>query len=322
MSNILAEPWRFEFPYTRTAGPTVGKFLLGLQQKKIYGLRMRDGGILVPPHAHDPRTSETLTEWVEVGTTGFVASWTWIERPLPQHPLQRPFAYALIRLDGAGSDFFHVVDADSVADVATGMRVKVRWAAERRGHISDIACFVPIAADDNEDMSADVTVDDAAPERHRFDARFGTDYNILAGKALSLHLRGLQRRAFVGVRGPSGNVYFPPNGADPLTGEAVGDDAVTLPQTGTVVRYCIVNIPVRGQQVDVPFAAADILIDGADTTMMALLQGIPHADVRLGLRVRAVWKDGDELPPSMANVKWFEPTGEPDCELAKVEAYL
>jgi hypothetical protein len=199
--------------------------------------------------------------------------------------------------------------------------LRIRWADSPQGRIDDIAAFVPMAAANTAQSQQTATkIDD--PSKHKFDATFSSDYEILAGRSLSLHLRGLQNRKFIGIRGPSGNVYFPPNGADPLTGQSLGEDLVELPQTATVVRYCIVNIPVRGQRVQAPFAAADVLIDGADTTTMALIQGIAHQDVRLGLRVRPVWVDGDNLPPSMANVKWFEPTGEADMPLENIEAYL
>ena len=40
----------------------------------------------------------------------------------------------------------HAVDAGSPEAMATGMRVKVRWRAEREGNITDIECFEPLSA--------------------------------------------------------------------------------------------------------------------------------------------------------------------------------
>jgi uncharacterized protein len=57
--------------------------------------------------------------------------------------LQHPFAFALVKLDGADVPMLHVVDAGEESAMRSGMRVKVRWAAERRGSITDIACFEP-----------------------------------------------------------------------------------------------------------------------------------------------------------------------------------
>lgn len=319
---MLSEPWRFYFPYTRTTGPTVGEFLCGLRDQKILGIRRTDGTVMVPPHPFDPVTSETLTEMVEVGTEGEVSGWTWVARPLQKHPLDRPFAFALIKLDGSDTGFFHAVDAGDENKMSTGMRVKVRWAEELRGHISDIACFVPIDAPDPDYEPAPVELEKPRPpDRWRYDAPFETHYEILAGKSMSVYLRGLQERKLIGMRGPSGNVYIPPHGADSATGLAL-EEPVELGQNGTVVRFCIVNIPVRGQKVQVPFAAANILVDGADNTLMALIQGLPHEEVHIGMRVRCVWVDDDQLGASESNIKWFEPNGEPDRPLSEIEGYL
>src|SRR5262249_27505465 len=72
-----------------------------------------------------------------------VESWTWVERPTEQHPLDRPFAFAAIKLDGADNTFVHAVDAGQLSAMSIGMRVAPRWRAERKGHITDIEAFVP-----------------------------------------------------------------------------------------------------------------------------------------------------------------------------------
>ena len=48
-----------------------------------------------------------------------------------------------MRLDGADSAILHALDAGSADAVENGMRVRVRWREERKGHITDIACFEP-----------------------------------------------------------------------------------------------------------------------------------------------------------------------------------
>ena len=58
-------------------------------------------------------------------------------------PFDRPFAWALIRLDGADTSMLHAVFADSPSDMFTGMRVRAAWRSEREGHIADIAGFDP-----------------------------------------------------------------------------------------------------------------------------------------------------------------------------------
>jgi uncharacterized OB-fold protein len=131
------------YDYRRSVGPVLGRFFTGLRDGRIVGARTPDGRVLVPPMEHDPETGEDLSELVEVGPGGSVTTWAWVHTPRPKHPLERPFAWALIRFDGASSGFLHVVDAGEESRMATGMRVKPRWRAQRTGEIHDIECFEP-----------------------------------------------------------------------------------------------------------------------------------------------------------------------------------
>ena len=131
------------FPYTRSLGPVVGTFMTALTEKRILGIRNGDA-VLVPPMEWDPATGAELAhDFVEVGPAGTVESWTWVPSPSEQHPLDRPFAFAFIRLDGATTPLLHAVDAGSPAAMADGARVAPRWKGTRMGHLTDIACFVP-----------------------------------------------------------------------------------------------------------------------------------------------------------------------------------
>lgn len=132
-----------EYPYTRSTGPVIGRFLAGLRDQRIEGIRTADARVLVPPVEYDPETAEELREFVEVGTSGVVTTWAWIPEPRKNNPLDRPFAWALIRLDGADSAMLHAVDAGEESNMKTGMRVRARWRTERTGHITDIECFEP-----------------------------------------------------------------------------------------------------------------------------------------------------------------------------------
>lgn len=131
------------YDYRRSVGPVLGRFFGELRERRIVGARTAAGRVLVPPMEHDPDTSEGLAELVPVGPSGTVTTWAWVHAPRAKHPLERPFAWALIRLDGADSGFLHAVDAGSESVMSTGMRVRPRWRAEPRGEIHDIECFEP-----------------------------------------------------------------------------------------------------------------------------------------------------------------------------------
>jgi uncharacterized OB-fold protein len=142
-SDLLQADHAIEFTYTRSTGPVIGAFLTGLRDKRIVGVRGADGRVIVPPVDYDPVTSEDLSELVDVADSGVVATWSWNDRPLAGQPLDRPFAWALVRLDGADTSMVAAVDAGSAEAMSTGMRVRARWADERVGSIRDLVCFDP-----------------------------------------------------------------------------------------------------------------------------------------------------------------------------------
>jgi uncharacterized OB-fold protein len=143
VTELRATTHTIEFPYTRTLGPVIGPFFTGLRERRILGIRAGNQ-VLVPPLEYDPETGNTLEpDFVEVGPGGTVTSWAWVGTPSRKHPLDRPFAFALIQLDGSDTALVHAVDTGSIDDMRTGLRVTPRWRDERKGRIDDIECFVP-----------------------------------------------------------------------------------------------------------------------------------------------------------------------------------
>jgi hypothetical protein len=121
----------------------LGRFFTALREGRIEGVRTPSGRVLVPPQEYDPETGEAVSEFVPVGTSGVVTAWSWVRTPRAKAPLARPFAWALVRLDGADTALLHAVDAGDESRMRTGLRVRVRWRDERQGDIHDIACFEP-----------------------------------------------------------------------------------------------------------------------------------------------------------------------------------
>lgn len=144
MSGSLQAPLQVEFDYTRSLGPVLTTFMTGLRDHTILGSRTSDRRVVVPPLEYDPVTHEESTDFVEVEPTGTVQTWSWVSRPVRDQPFDKPFAFALVLLDGADVPMLHAVDVDSPDAIHTGMRVRVRWAEKTVGHIHDIACFEPV----------------------------------------------------------------------------------------------------------------------------------------------------------------------------------
>ena len=139
--EVLHQAFELGYTYTRSTGPIVGRFLTELKRRNIVGIRSSDGRVIVPPMEYDPETADALSEFVEVGQEGEIVSWAWVKEPREAHPLDVPFAWAMIRLDGADVPLVHCVAAGAESEVSTGARVRAVWADETIGFITDIRCF-------------------------------------------------------------------------------------------------------------------------------------------------------------------------------------
>ncbi len=142
---------------------------------------------------------------------------------------------------------------------------------------------------------------------------------VTPGEALSRFLSALVEGRLIGERcSECSKVVLPPRGACPTCGIATNPrDNVTVSDGGTVVMFCIVNIPFEGQTIKPPYVYASILLDGADVPLLHLVE-VPVDKARMGMRVRAEWAPPTERKPSLEAIRWFVPTGEPD---ASYEAY-
>lgn len=139
--GAFSAPLELSYPYSRTVGTLLSRFFTSLMEGRLEGTRGEDGRVYFPPAEFDPVTGQALSEWVDLPETGTIVSWTWQANPVQGQPLDHPFAWALILIDGADVPFVHAVDVESAQSMATGARVRVRWAEERLGGILDIACF-------------------------------------------------------------------------------------------------------------------------------------------------------------------------------------
>ena len=94
------------------------------------------------------------------------------------------------------------------------------------------------------------------------------------------------------------------------------------PDTGTVTTFSIVNVPFLGQRITPPYVSAYILLDGADIAFLHMILDIPAEEVRMGMRVKAVWKPRDEWGTTIENISHFSPTGEPDADYDTYQQHL
>jgi len=139
-------------PYARynyDAGYAIGKFLKGLKEGKILGVKCRKcNRILVPPRAFCELCFVPIDEWVELKDTGTVNTFSISYVSMDVTRLKEPEIPAVIEIDGAspGIGILHKLGEVDPKDVKIGMRVKAVWKPkeEREGAITDILYFKPI----------------------------------------------------------------------------------------------------------------------------------------------------------------------------------
>ncbi|HEX6527742.1 MAG TPA: OB-fold domain-containing protein [Streptosporangiaceae bacterium] len=334
--QVLRAPLEIGFDYTRSLGPVLSRFMAGLADRRVLGARAADGTVHAPPFEYDPVTHQPSApdELVEVGPEGAVVTWSWMPGPLEGQPLPHPFAWALVRLDGADTAMLHAVDAGSPGNMRTGMRVRARWAAERTGSIRDIVCFDPASEPKGAalpGLRSEATREGDASKRPEASERISSGmlvtpiqlhYEHTASPGEAVYLRGLAEGRLVGQKCPvCRKVYIPARGTCPTDGVPITEH-VDLPDTGTVTTFAIVNVPYQGQKVAPPYVAAAVLLDGADIAFQALILGCDANEVRMGMRVRAVWKPRDQWGITTGNIDHFEPTGEPDAPYESYAGHL
>jgi hypothetical protein len=163
------------------------------------------------------------------------------------------------------------------------------------------------------------------------------EYAIPEPSRLSIHFaERLASGRIIGHRCPQcAKVYMPPRGYCPLcVVETTGADEVEVADRGTITTFSVITpLQYQGQQETEDYVQATLLLEGADTTIMVMrMDGVAIADVRTGMRVRAVWApEGErgEAVGSLARAMGFgdavaswEPTGEPDLTRERIAEHI
>ena len=93
---------------------------------------------------------------------------------------------------------------------------------------------------------------------------------------------------------------------------------VEVADRGVVKTFTVMRVPFYGQKIDIPYVIAQIVPDGGDGGIMHLLQEIEAEDVRIGMRVEAVWTEEERRGVLSDDILHFRPTGEPDMPIEEL----
>jgi uncharacterized OB-fold protein len=162
------------------------------------------------------------------------------------------------------------------------------------------------------------------------------DYKIVTSPVNKRFAKQMLEGRIIGQKCPScGLVFVPPKGFCPLCSVVMGDkDEVDIKDTGTVTSFTVITpIQYQGQQEKEEYVLANLILDGADSSIgQQRIEGIPHREVRMGMRVKAVWatpedREGEEGGGMRGwgltgAIKHWEPSGEPDAPREEYQEHI
>lgn len=154
--RVSVEHWDPRLGYRWDTGLAIGRFLEGLRDGKILGVRChRCDRTVTPPRAFCEWCFQPMDEWVTLQETGTVNTFSICYVTWDMQRLEVPQVPAVIEIDGTSppAGFLHLIgglrekSVDGVRrEVRVGGRVRAVWKppAERTGAITDILHFRPI----------------------------------------------------------------------------------------------------------------------------------------------------------------------------------
>ena len=134
--------------YNWDAGVAMGKFLQGLKEGKILGVKCRKcARVVTPPRVFCEECFSPIDQCVELADTGVIDSFSICYVRWDASRLKKPEVPAIILIDGADrAGIMHKLGEVDLKKVKIGMKVKAVWKPkkERTGSILDIKYFKPI----------------------------------------------------------------------------------------------------------------------------------------------------------------------------------
>ncbi len=127
------------------------------------------------------------------------------------------------------------------------------------------------------------------------------------GSRFLIELRDNKR--IMGTRCPTCNrVYVP---ARSVCKDCFGElsEWVEVSQKGTLLTYAVAYQPNPVQPLEPPIAYGIVQLDGADTGLVHMLGEVDPEQLKVGMKVQAVFKVEKERVASILDIKYFKPLG-------------
>lgn len=283
-------------PYTLTPGRAAGTFLAEVKNRRIVASRFASGQIVAPAQDFSSTGGEEPKAFVEAPHTGVLTAFTRVDGQV----------IGFIRLDGCDNDFAHRILAE-LDDLSIGQRVEAEWDDSVEQSVLAIKGFriapdAPLGTvkplETMEDPLGVIPYAMKLDYEHAYGPYYGRMFDEIR-----------ENGRFMGVRSPGSDVaLLPPREIDDVTHGRTGTWKACA-DTGTIRGCSIINMEVYGQTRKVPYVYAEIVLDGASTRMIHVIEidSLEEAKEKIkpGTRVRAVWTQG-ERKGRVSDIERFE----------------
>ena len=281
-------------PYNLTPGRATGTFLAELARKRIVGSCCRTCARVEVPAQDVCSCGSDELDHVELGHQGELRGFT----------QTADFTVALVRLDGVDCDLLHRLAG--TADWQIGMRVQAVWAEEAKGSVLDLVGFEPAQQQITtqpklltETLAPIVSIPTSLTLKYQH--AHGPYYGRLFDE-----MRTAGR--IVGIRCTKcHSVLLPPRELCDVCYVKTGTWA-EVADKGALQAFSIIHLKFVGQTREPPYVYAEIILDGASTKIIHILDGVDIAaaprNLKPGMRVKAVWKT--ERKGSLGDISHFE----------------
>ena len=120
----------------------------------------------------------------------------------------------------------------------------------------------------------------------------------------------MNKRRFIGIKCDGcGKVYVPPRRVcGPCFREL--HELAPLSDTGVITAFSVVNYPFidpnTGSQRPIPYTYGYIQLDGADNIFSHIINEMDLSKIKVGMKVRAVFKDRKDMKGNTEDIRYFE----------------
>ncbi|EIZ77831.1 hypothetical protein WSK_3613 [Novosphingobium sp. Rr 2-17] len=283
-------------PYTLTPGPAAGTFLAEVKNHRIVASRFASGRVVAPAQDFSSIDGEELEAFVEAPQTGTLTAFTRVDGQV----------IGFIQLDGCDNAFPHRILA-RFDELSIGQRVTAEWDDSVEQSVLAIKGFALTPdARAGTVQALDATEEPLGVIPYAMKLEFEHAYGPYYGRLFD-EIR--ENGRIMGVRQPGQDTaLLPPREIDDISHARTGTWK-TCADTGTIRACSIINMEVYGVTRKVPYVYAEIVLDGASTKMIHVIEiddlETAKNTIKPGTRVQAVWAQG-ERKGRVSDIERFE----------------